>query len=161
MKLQAKPSDPLIVDRWLDVAYICLWVIYGLWGITTLLVGLPTINMATSEWYQTAWSGSLGVLSWIAAVMAFLVFFKTEWLDQITKKRAEMAAVSVLCAFILIYPVLLTLRAFDGDIARVGGSAVLALSYLIFPGLRIYLLSKKIKGLKAVSDAAPRDNGDI
>lgn len=154
MKLQVKPSDPLIVTRWLDVAYILLWFVYGLWGVFSVIVGLPTLNMLTPDWYQTVWSGFIGILSLTACVLASLVFFHTPWFKQISKKRAEFATVCALLAFVVIYPVLLVVRAADGDLSRVGPSAVLAISYLIFPVLRLYFLRGRIKLLKQVTPVA-------
>lgn len=155
MKLLVRPSDPLIADRWLDVAYVIYWFIFGGWGITSIILGLPTVQMLTTDWYQTAWSGGIGALATLAGALALLVFFDTPRFKQISKKRAEQATVWVLGVFILIYPVLLIVRAGDGQQNRVGAAAVLALSYLVFPALRIHLLRGRIKRmLAAVSDAS-------
>jgi len=150
MRLQIKPSDPLIVDRWLDVAYITLWFVYGLWGVASLILGLPTITQFTPDWYQTAWSGVIGCLSITAAILAALVFFETKWMRQITKKTLERGVVYILVSFVGIYPILLILRSVDGDLLKTGAQAVMAFSFLIFPILRVHLLSKRIKAIKEV-----------
>jgi len=154
MKLLVKPSDPLITDRWLDVAYVVYWLIFGLWGITSLLFGLPTVQMLTTDWYQTTWSGCIGVLASLAGVLALLVFIDTPRLKQVTKKRAEFATVAVLVVFVFVYPVLLVVRAADGETSRVGAAAVLAVSYFVFPILRLHLLRVRIKRMKVVPVAA-------
>lgn len=150
MRLQLKPSDPLIVDRWFDVAYIALWFIYGLWGVTSLILGLPTIVQFTPDWYQPAWSGMIGLLSITAAILAILVFFDTPWMKQITKKYLERSVIIVLCSFVAVYPLLLTLRSIDGESHKTGGLSILLVSYIIFPVLRIHTLSKRIKALREV-----------
>lgn len=153
MRLQIKPSDPLIVDRWLDVAYVALWFIYGLWGVTTLVLGLPTIAKFAPDWYQTAWSGVIGLLAITASILAMLIFFDTsKWLSQITKKKSERTIVWVLCCFVAVYPVLLLLRAIDGEGEKTAGLFILLISYIIFPALRIHILSKRIKALEEVLD---------
>lgn len=158
LRLQIKPSDPLIVDRWLDVAYVALWFTYGLWGVTTLILGLPTIQQFTPQWYQTAWSGAIGLLAITASLLAALIFFETKWIRQITKKTLERAIDGILCTFLGIYPLLLILRSIDGDFARTAGLSVLILSFLIFPLLRIHILTKRIKALREVQKNATGAN---
>lgn len=157
MRLQTTPSDPLIVDRWLDVAYVALWFIYGLWGVIIFILGLPTFTYFTPDWYQTAWSGVIGCLSITASILAALIFFETRWMAQVTKEYTERAIVIVLCAFILVYPILLIIRSIAGDVLVTGGASALAFSYLIFPLLRIRILSKRIKALREVKANASRD----
>lgn len=159
LRLQSKPSDPLIVDRWTDVAFIALWFVYGLWGVVSLIVGLPTIAQFAPDWYQPAWSGMIGVLSITAALLASLIFFETSWMQQITKKKLERAIVRTLLAFIAIYPVLLILRStIGGDVERTGATSVLAFSFLIFPALRIHNLGVRIKAIKGVQANATGAN---
>lgn len=153
MRLQIKPSDPLIVDRYLDVAYVTLWFIYGLWGVTTFLLGLPTITQFTPDWYQTAWSGTIGCLAISASLLAALIFFETPWMRQVTKKYLERSIVYALMAFIAVYPVLLLLRAINGDILITLGSSIITVSYLVFPALRIRILNGRIKALRGVEAA--------
>lgn len=154
MRLQLSPNDPLIVDRWVDVSYISLWFIYGLWGVSAFILGLPTVVEFASDWYQAAWSGAIGCLAITSAILALLVFFETGWMSQIKKKQWERTFVFVLCTFIIVYPGLLILRAFSGDFLLVGPSAVLSFSYVIFPILRIHILKKRIKALKEVEAVA-------
>lgn len=158
LRLQIKPSDPLIVDRWLDVAYVTLWFSYGLWGVVSLIAGLPTITQFAPDWYQTAWSGAIGLLAITAAILATLIFFDTKWMKQITKKILERGIVYVLCSFLGIYPFLLALRSLDGEAHKTAGLSVLILSFLIFPALRIHILSKRIKAIKEVETNATGAN---
>ena len=153
MRLQMKPSDPLILDRWVDVAYVALWFIYGLWGVTTLIVGLPTITQFAADWYQPAWSGVIGLLAITASILAALIFFDTSrWLSQLTKKKLEKTTVWLLCCFVAVYPALLMLRTINGEGEKTGGLSILLLSYIIFPLLRIHILGMRIKALKEVLD---------
>lgn len=146
-----RPWEPQVLDRWIDVAYILLWALYSAWGISVLIVGLPTIANVTPGWYFTAWAAGVGLSALVSCIFSFLVFFKTK-ITQITKKRIEIRGVAVLSSFILIYPVLATIAAISGDPLRFGAMFV-AWSYLIFPILRIHILRIKIKALMAVGDA--------
>lgn len=158
LRLQTKPSDPLIVDRWVDVSFAALWLIYGLWGVASLILGLPTIAQFSPDWYQPLWSGMIGVLAITAALLASLIFFETSWMKQVTKKQLERALDRVLLAFIAIYPVLLILRSIDGDVLRTGATSVIAFSFLIFPALRVHILTVRIKALKEVEANATGAN---
>ncbi len=155
MKLQLKPSDPVVIDRWFDVAYFFLWLLYGVWGVFSLVVGLPTVHMAASDLYQSYWSGTIGILGLTAASMVALVFFETSWMSQLAKKRIERGAVIALISFIFVYPVLLIVRASEGEVVLVGPSSVLTLSFLIFPVLRVWVLRGRIKGIVKAVQRAP------
>jgi hypothetical protein len=156
-ELQVHLSDPVILDRWLDVAYIALFASYGIWGVTTALIGLPTVSGFTNGLYQLLWSGAIGIIALNAAFMAFLVFFKTSWMRQVTKKRLELASVIALIPFIVLYPILLVIRIFYGEGDLVGGTTVLGISYLIFPVLRVWILRGRIRKLTTVLVAVPKD----
>ena len=148
MKLQVKPSDPLILDRWVDIAYLALYLIYAAWAIFSVVIGLPTVMTLASDAYQIAWSGTIGILCLVAAGSAALTFFYVPHMRQITKKRVEFASVFTLWFFIIVYPVLLVVRAIDGELSVTGPAAVLAISYLIFPTLRLWILHNRIQTLK-------------
>lgn len=146
MWLQTRPNEPLVADRWLDVAYIALWLFYAAWGGVIGIFGLPTITDVTPRWYFIAWATSIGVLSLIAGVSGLLVFFRTQ-MDQISKKMTEKWAVTILCCFIGLYPIIATWRAFDGDPFRIG-TAIAAWTYLFFPLYRVHLLKLKISAIR-------------
>lgn len=149
MKFRVKPSSPLIIDRWIDVTYAALWAIYSFWGGAVMIAGLPTLNAASPDWYRALWSGCVGLLAFIACISAVSLFFQTR-VSFITKKKVERAAVIALSAFIALYPVLLIWSAVGGDTDRIG-VAVLSISYLLFPGYRIYLLGQRIKAYEAAA----------
>lgn len=151
LKLRVHPNDPLILDRWVDVAYMFLWGIYACWGLTTLFFGLPTIDINTPEWYSAVWAGAVGVLSALAFAACASLFFYSRVLHFVTKKKIERYAVFVLSLFILVYPVLLIFSAWDGDVDRVSLS-VLSLSYIVFPTLRIYILTRRINAFQATAE---------
>lgn len=142
-KLRVTPFSPLILDRWLDVAFAVLWGVYACWGITTLIVGLPTITINTPEWYSTVWAGSVGSLAALAFLACLSLFFAGRP-NFILKKKIERGAVICLIAFILVYPVLLFAASREGDTDRTS-LAVLSVSYIVFPVYRVYVLNKRIK----------------
>lgn len=149
-KLRARPRDPLILNRWVDVAYIVYWLIYAAWGVMTLVVGLPTLEINTPEWYSTVWAGALGGLSAVAGITAATFFWDSKRFHFIAKKKFERSTVLVLLAFILVYPGLLIGAAFAGDESRMS-LAVHSLSYLVFPVLRLYILSFRIKAFETAN----------
>lgn len=153
MKIHVKPNDLLIVDRWLDVAYALLWFIYGLWAVTSVIIGLPTLTMVASSIYQTLWSSFIGVLSLTACFLACSLFVETPRFRQISKKRAEVATTIVFCAFVVVYPVLLIVRASTGELETVGATSILAFSYLVFPLLRIHILRSRIRQIRTVMES--------
>jgi hypothetical protein len=143
LRLILHPGDPLIVNRWIEIAFILLWLIYGTWGVMSLLNGIPTIVDTTQPWYQVVWSGAVGVLSYITAALAISSFFNLGP-PPIVKKQLERGSVIALIGFVAIYPALLAIAAFEGDTDRIP-AAILSLSYLIFPVYRVYALTQKIK----------------
>lgn len=144
MKLQHKPSDPIITNRWLDVAYVFLWVIYAMWGTLVFFAGLPTIATQSPGWYEPLWSVCIATLSALAAIFALSLFLKVPKISQVRKKKLEQGTVIALTAFVAIYPILLVTAAFGGDQIRMANS-ILAFSYLVFPIFRVYLLRQRIK----------------
>jgi len=136
--------DPVVVTRELDLAYIILWALYAWWGIQSLITTLPSISMVSSNLYSTVWAGSIAILSSIAMVTAILVFFRTGRWSQPAKKRLEEYVVMLLCGVILVYPAAVIFLSFHGDTDRLAIIPV-ALSYLIFPLLRVRLLNRRIK----------------
>ena len=161
LKLNILPSDILIVDRWLDVAFAVFWFIIGLWGAVSLVIGLPTITQLTNDWYQTAWSGMIGLLSITASILATLVFFETFWISQVTKKVLELGIVIVLGSFMAVYPVLLVVRSFEGEFLKTGALAVLCFSFLVFPVYRIHDLKRRIKNIKGAESIATGTNPTV
>lgn len=143
IRLILHPGDPVVTNRWIEVAFVILWAIYGTWGVMSLLSGIPTLADATQSWYQVLWSGAVGILSYTAMIFAVSVFFGVKP-SPVTKKQFERGSVIALTAFIAIYPALLTIAAFEGDTDRIA-TAILALSYLVFPVFRVYMLTQKIK----------------
>lgn len=147
MKLLHKPSDPIIADRWADVASGFLWLIYAAWGVAAYYAGLATIASQSPGWYESIWSISIAVLSTIASASAFSLFWQIPRLTPVRKKTIELGSVFALGFFIAVYPILLTTAAWDGDQNRIA-SAILAYSYLVFPVLRIHMLRQRIKSFE-------------
>lgn len=147
MKLQHKVTDPIITNRWVDVAYGILWSIYAMWGVLVFFAGLPTIASQSPGWYEPVWSVFIATLSALAAISAFSLFVRVPGFDQVKKKTIELGTVIALTAFVAIYPILLVTAAFGGDQTR-AANAILAFSYLVFPILRVYMLRQRIKSYK-------------
>jgi hypothetical protein len=144
MKLKFHPRDPMVTDRWFDIAFIANWVVYCFWGVAIFIQGLPTFDITTPYWYPQAWAGAIGVLSGVAALSALSMFVQTPRLTDLWKKKIELGSLTALGAFISIYPITLIGLAISGDKGRIA-IAVLSLSYLIFPLLRIHLLRRALR----------------
>lgn len=157
-----KPSDPLIGNRWEDVAFAVFWAIYTLWGLAASIFGIGTIVRQAGEVYNFLWSGAVGTFSLIACLAAVSLFFKFpgKRLVPPNKKMIEMWAVRVLIPLILVYPVLLMISAiFDGDLNR-GVTAVHACSFLVFPWYRQYSLRRRILNFKRATEEIVSDGNN-
>jgi hypothetical protein len=151
LKLIARPSDPLVVTRELDVFFIVCWAIYAAWGITACIFGIPSINFVNGLLYNQIWSGGIGLIATVALISAISIFFKTRT-HQITKKKVERAALHALSWFVVAYPALLLLLAiFTGNVTYLATS-VIGLLYLLIPIYRIRHLSKRIKYYESLTD---------
>lgn len=143
-KILVRPSDPLLLDRMIDVCAAAYWLVYTLWAILAGVLGIATITHAAGEFYNFMWSAGIGTFSLVALLTSISLFFDFgERFAPPFKKKVELYAVRCLIILIAVYPVLLFLSAFGGDTVR-APSAVLSLSYLIFPIFRTYVLKKRI-----------------
>lgn len=143
MKLRYRFSDPVVITREYDLAYMILWALYAWWGIQSIVSKIPTIDKVSSDAYGVAWAGGIALFSLIALCAAISVFFETK-LSQPTKKRIELYSVIILLGFIAVYPLSLTVLSFHGDTGR-QATTVLAYTYLVFPYLRVRYLNRRIK----------------
>ena len=141
------PSSPLLLDRWVDVAYAANWFIYAFWGLMATVHGIATVTDSAGSLYNFLWSGGIGTLSTIAFICSVSLFFRIPKISPLRKKQIEYGTVIALTTFIAVYPVLLTIAAFGGDGNRVA-AASLAFSYLVFPALRIWILRSRIKAFE-------------
>jgi hypothetical protein len=143
MKLQYKFSDPLVVTREFDLAYMLLWALYAWWGIQAIITRIPTISIVSDNLYEIMWAAGISTFSLIALFFSGYVYFRTK-LSQVLKKRIELYAVIILIGFIAVYPLSATILAFHGDPDRLA-SAVIAYTFLVFPLLRVRHLNRRIK----------------
>lgn len=143
-KVSATPNDPLLLDRWVDVAFAVLWGIYALWALAASILGIATITGHVGPLYNFVWSVSVGFFATVSCLAATSLFFDLgSRLRPPFKKRIELWGVRTMGCLITVYPVLLFISAFGGDGNRFP-SAILATSYLVFPLLRVYVLKKRI-----------------
>lgn len=127
----------------IDVAAAAYWGIYALWGLLASILGIATITQTVGSAYNFLWSGAIGTLCTVACIAAVSLFFETGRLTNVVKKQVELWAVRLLSCIIFVYPILLFITAISGDTNR-APTAVLSLSYLIFPLYRTYVLKKRI-----------------
>lgn len=141
------PWSPLLLDRWVDVAYAVNWAIYSFWGLMATIHGIGTISDKAGSLYNFLWAGAVGTLSFIAFICATALFFRIPKVSPLRKKQIEYGTVIALVTFIAVYPILLTIAGFDGDGNRIAAAA-LAYSYVVFPALRIWILRTRIKAFE-------------
>lgn len=141
------PWSPLLLDRWIDVAYAINWAIYAVWGLMATIYGIATVTEQAGSLYNFIWSGAVGSLSLLASIAATSLFFRVPKFSPLRKKQIEYGTVIALLTFISVYPLLLTIGAVGGDDNRIGAAA-LAYSYLVFPALRIWILRTRIKSFE-------------
>ena len=140
-----RPSSPVIVSRWLDVAFAGLWLVVMLWGIVSGFAGIQTLNnvAGTVTSFQAVWSFSIALLAFIALCAISLTFLPAP-IPPLRRKKVELYAVILLTGLIAVYPCsLIYLVLVDGDIDRLA-LATISLSYPIFPVWRAGYLRGKI-----------------
>lgn len=147
-RILVTPSDPLLLDRSIDVFFAGVWALYAAWGLSASILGVATITDAVSPVYTFLWALSIGVLSSVACLSAISLFFDLGTrLRPPVKKRVELWAVRVLACIVGVYPVLLVIAAVSGDPNR-GPSAVLAFLYVLIPYFRGRMLRKRIRNFE-------------
>lgn len=145
---RAKVDEPVITDRSVDLVFVAYWLCFTWWGVASLLAGVPTIEKSTTAIYEVWWGASITGLSFVAAVAAAVMFIpSTDVRVRMRRKTVEMCTALVLAGFLIVYPMLLTMAAIEGDRGRVANIA-LGVQYLLFPAWRARHLFKRIRKLK-------------
>jgi hypothetical protein len=148
LRFRLKVADPVITDRSVDLMAIWFWFCYAGWGITSAIVGLPTIAKASTPIYELIWGASIGLTATVALVAAVLTFATASTVKvRIRKKVVEQTAVSVLGGFVAVYPIFIILLAIGGDSGRVA-TVFTATVFLIFPTWRVRHLGQRIRKLR-------------
>jgi hypothetical protein len=143
VRVIAKPSDQIVVTREIDVLYVVLWTILGVWGIAAGVSGLPSVQESAGVNYSFFWALGIGVAGVGAAWSAVSIFFKTRF-GQVTKKRFERAFCWAMLFFVAYYPIALFLA----------GSWPSAVLVLIFLGLAVYRIRHLTYRIKLYHDSA-------
>lgn len=141
-----KPSDPLLTNRWSNVGFGLIWLIDGLWGLSSSINHVPTLTYSTPRWYEVLWSTGMSLTGLVAAFGCFVVFFRTPRITLLNKKRIELYALYWLVGFISVYVILLYWYGFVQE-PHDPGRAALAVGitqFLVPPTLRIYQLNRRI-----------------
>jgi hypothetical protein len=136
-RLIARPKDPLVVNRELDLLFVLCWWALSAWGIISTIKGVPSVQAESGVNYGFLWSLGVTVSAIGAAIFGALIFFKTP-IGQVTKKRLERTCCWAMFFFVAYYPVALALQ---GKIE----SASLVMIFLFLPLYRARVLTDRIK----------------
>lgn len=155
-RLSSRLRDPIIVDRWIDVASAFSWLFLGVFGLFYSLAHFSTLSQLTTEAYTTWWGLSIGVTGLLAGAAAFSTLFTSRVRLRIFKKQTELILISLLGGLISVYPILkvadLLIPPFQ--ITEISALAV-SLYFMILPTWRIFHLTKRIRALRvALKDLA-------
>lgn len=149
-RVREKLDDPIMADRSMDLMAAGVWTSLACWGFASIIVGLPTIAIATPPFYELVWGSVITTSASIAAIAAYSTFwFTDDILLRIKRKRVEFASVLILEGFAMVYPALLGISALSGDTGRVAAFFA-ALIYIIVPAWRLRHLSRRMKKLREV-----------
>lgn len=144
---------PLVVDRRLDLAAIILFAIYGLWGVATTYVNTSILQVEIT-FYPVVWGAMTGLVALLAFASAVYTFFLAP--PRVKRRlwalRLEMASVAILAGHIAVYPALVFIGVFFGDLNR-PDLAILSLSYIVFPVWRVLDLISRIQQLTILKEA--------
>lgn len=143
-KLVARPSDPLLITREVDLWYSAIWFVYASWGTLSVILGIRTITEIAGPTFNFGWSLAIALLSWGALACSILLFIRTTWLSQVSKKKIEMMLSIGLFFLILIYPFYLGFRAYMGE-EQIWPSVALAVLYLLICAFRAKHLYHRVK----------------
>lgn len=142
-----KPSDPLLVTRWFDVASGATWFLYVAYAAATLLSPLLTFKMAGAPpWYPVIWSIGAGGSALLAALGAHWIFYDGK-AGLLVKKRLERDSLWALIAFMCIYELLLIDVVVHGALERLAQIFLFA-ALLPLPFFRIAHLNHRIRGMR-------------
>lgn len=147
--LEVRPSDPLLTNRWGNLAFGLTWLVDGLWGYVSASFRIPTLSLSTPHWYEVLWSTGMTLAGLVAAFGCLSVFFKTPWISLLNKKRIELYGLYWLAGFIGIYIVLLFYFGWISPVHDPGRASlsIVAVQFLIWPVLRIYQLNRRISAI--------------
>lgn len=133
LKLIARPSDPLLMTREIDVFFAFGWLGFAWWGGFSAIVGVKTIVDPLGFWFATIYSGMVGVLAVLASLIAASLFVRTPRVSNLTKKKWEQSIAIGMVFFFAIYPVNIVVRALtDAAILPNLGIALICLLVIFY-----------------------------
>jgi hypothetical protein len=147
--LEVRPSDPLLTNRWGNLAFGMIWLLDGIWGFVSATFRIPTLSLSTPHWYEVLWSTGMTIAGLTAAFGCLSVFFRTPWLSLLNKKRVELYGLYWLTGFVGIYIILLFYFGWIADPHDPGRASlsIVAIQFAIMPLLRIYQLNRRISAI--------------
>lgn len=149
--IPSRLRDPVIADRSIDIMAAATWLCISGWGLSSALVGLPTVAMSTNSTYETIWGGIIGVLALVASGAAASTFLNSpSVVTRIRKKVVELVSVAVLTGFVAVYPALVMSLVIQGDLVRLS-TFFLGASMVILPSWRARHLYLRIRKLREVT----------
>lgn len=133
---------PLVLDRRFDVAFLCLWFLYGAWGITTAIINTTFLGIPVG-WYPTLWGTAIGISAIVAccAIVSSLFTEADRLKERIREKHVEAIAVACLGGLVVVHPILQGLRLFTEFPPR-PDTVFLGLSYMV---MIIYRMSTQLR----------------
>lgn len=142
--------DPIIADRSLDLMAAAFWFCLSAWGMSSAIVGLPTVYNSLGELYLMAWGAAIGILCAVAFYGAISTFFSNPIINlRIKRKKVEMITAGVAGGFIAVYPGLLLVSVIFGDWDRFS-TFFASLAYLAVPTWRVRHLYLRIAKLREI-----------
>lgn len=138
-------KSPVVLDRRYDGAFLCLWALYGAWGISSAVVNTQYLNVPVG-WYPTLWGTGIGIFAMVACCTILASFFTAadRFKERIRQKKIEAIAVAGMGGLIAVYPFLQLLRLITEYPPR-PDSLFLGLSYMV---MVIYRVSSQLRRAK-------------
>lgn len=132
-KVIARPSDPILSTREIDVFFAVGWLGFAWWGLFSALFGVKTIVDPLGFWFSTVYSGIFSLLALLCSLIATSLFFRIGTISNLTKKKWEQSLAIGMFFFFLIYPVNIMVRALtDSAITPNLGIALVCLLVIFY-----------------------------
>lgn len=134
----SKRRKPLLVDDSLNKAFTVKYVIYALFGLSGVLVGIPSITIVAGEWASTLLAAIVAVSSTLAAIASWHSIKGGKWVGR------ELYATIIAVVFLGVYSVTLIVLALQG-VGNRSNLAIIALAFLVFPIWKILFILRNSK----------------
>lgn len=131
-----KPKRPVLIDESIHTAFTIKYIIYSLFGLAGVMLGVGVIEDLTSDLASRTVAGVIAASGALSALAVHRALLSEMW------ERVELYSTICMCSFVMVYDVTAIVTAFSGN-PRMISLALIATALLVFPVWRILQIVKK------------------